>query len=183
MKLIFITLFFSCFIITSCGDKNKNNQGEILPYSVVRNENKEELLEWNKRLFEADLDLLKKFIERRKWDMEVSETGLYWQIYYKTDGEQANVGKIAEFGYVISLLNGEVLYTSEEYGNRTLFLGRNQEEAGLDEGIRKMKVGEKARLILMPHLAFGVPGDGYKVPIYSTLLYDIELISLTTPNE
>jgi FKBP-type peptidyl-prolyl cis-trans isomerase len=177
----FLFIIFLPFVIISCNDINKKQGKEVVPYSTIKNENKEELIEWNKRIFEADMNLVKKFIERRQWDMEISETGLFWQIYNKTDGENAAMGKVAEFKYKISLLSGEVLYTSDEYGNRELYLGRNQEEAGVNEGICKMKVGEKARFILLPHLAFGVAGDGNKIPVYSTLVYEIELISLKTP--
>jgi FKBP-type peptidyl-prolyl cis-trans isomerase len=176
--LIIVTILFF-----SCQEKSDSNKEEKLPFSVIRAKHKEELLEWNKGLVEVDHSVIRKFIERRKWDMQVSPTGLYYQIYLKTNGEPAINGMIAEFSYKTSLLNGTVIYTSEEFGNRSLNLGHNQEESGLDEGIKMMKVGEKARFIMPPHLAFGVPGDGYKVPVYSIVVYEIELLSLSLPKE
>lgn len=181
MKIFFVITILSLITI-SCNRTAKNNaEEESIPYTKAKNAYKKELLEWNKKLVEVDNDVISKFIERRRWKMDVTETGLYWQIYKKTDGKKAQGGDIAEFSYTTSLLNGEVLYSSEKSGNRTLNLDHNQEESGLNEGIKMMKVGEKARFILPPHLAFGITGDGYKVPIYSILVFDVELLSLTQP--
>ncbi len=110
--------------------------------------------------------------------MEISGTGLYYQIYNKTNGENPVDGKVAEIAYSTMLLSGDVLYTSEKSGNRFLHLGHNQEEVGLNEGVMLMKLGEKARFVLPPHLAFGVPGDGHLIPPYTILVYEVELVSL-----
>lgn len=183
MKYILPHLFVVSILILmiSCNNNQQNNDTDrsALPYSVAKMEHKQELLDWNKGIVEIDYTVINKFIERRKWEMQTTGTGLYYQIYDKTNGEKSVDGKIAEFSYTTMLLNGTILYTSEEYGNRTIHLGHNQEEIGLNEGIMMMKVGEKARFILPPHLAFGVPGDGFLVPPYSILVYDIELLSLT----
>jgi FKBP-type peptidyl-prolyl cis-trans isomerase len=52
----------------------------------------------------------------------------------------------------------------------------DQVESGLHEGIKYMKKGEKARLILPPHLAHGLIGDMNKIPMNATLIYDIQVI-------
>lgn len=179
-KAIYLAIFVSILLVlASCNnEKVKENKEESRPYSEVKKEHRDELLEWNKDIVEIDNTVIEKFIERRKWDMEISGTGLYYQIYQETDGEMAVEGKVAEISYTTMLLSGDVLYSSENLGNRMLHLGHNQEESGLNEGIMMMKVGEKARLIMPPHLAFGVPGDGNLVAPYSILVYDIELVAL-----
>jgi FKBP-type peptidyl-prolyl cis-trans isomerase 2 len=75
-------------------------------------------------------------------------------------------------------MDGTLLYTSDSLGNREMLLGHNDEESGVDEALKKMCVGDKAHLIIPPHLAFGVPGDGGAIPPRSILVYDVELISL-----
>jgi len=179
-QVIYLLLCVSILLsFVSCNsDQKPEAEQSALPYSIAKQEHRQELLDWNKEIVEIDHTVIDKFIERRKWSMEISGTGLYYQIYHKTDEEKSVDGKTAEFSYTTMLLNGTVLYTSEEFGNRFIKLGHNQEEIGLNEGLMMMRVGEKARLILPPHLAFGVPGDGYLVPPYSILVYDIELISL-----
>ena len=51
-------------------------------------------------------------------------------------------------------------------------------ESGLEEGILLMKTGGKAKFILPPHLAYGLPGDGKKIPARAILVYDVELLSI-----
>ncbi len=159
------------------------DQQQAVPYSVVKSLHKQELMEWNKGLVEIDYGVIEKYIDRHKWSMEVTQSGLYWQIYSKTDGKPAVDGFVAVFSFKTSLLDGTVLYTSEEFGIRELYLGHNQEESGLNEGIKMMKEGEKARFIMPPHLAFGVPGDGFRVPYYTILVYEIELVQLYEPEQ
>ncbi|HOZ30705.1 MAG TPA: FKBP-type peptidyl-prolyl cis-trans isomerase [Bacteroidales bacterium] len=178
LQLIFVGILLMLF---SCNNEPVNAERKILPYSIVKKIHREELLDWNKNLVEIDYSVIQKYIDRRKWNMAVSETGLYYQIYSITDGQKAVDGLIAVFNYTTSLLDGTVLYTSEEFGNREMHLGHNQDETGLNEGLLLMKKGEKARFILPPYLAFGVPGDGFRVPYYSILVYEIELLDLYAP--
>lgn len=173
-----LILAFICVVILGCNNTNSNTEQKPLPYSVVKKEHEKELLEWNKEIIEIDNTVIDKFIERRKWKMQISGTGLYYQIYHNGEGEKAEDDKIAEFSYTTMMLNGQILYSSQDLGNRFMHLGHNQEESGLNEGLMMMRVGDKARFILPPHLAFGVPGDGYLVPPYTILVYDVELISL-----
>ncbi len=172
-----ILIFIVIIMFLSCGG-SPEKQPEPIPYSEIKNLYKDELMEWNKEITQTDKLIIEKFIERRKWDMNMSGTGLFYQIYHHGNGKKAENGKYAEFKYTTSLLDGTVLYTSEEYGNRTLLIGRFDREIGLHEGLQLMRVGDKARFVLHPFLAFGLPGDGYKVPLQAILLYDIELIDV-----
>jgi FKBP-type peptidyl-prolyl cis-trans isomerase len=170
-------------VVSSCKNETVDQNQKALPYSVVKRLHQQELLDWNKGLVEIDYSVIQKYIDRHKWDMQVAESGLYWQIYSKTNGQQAEMELVAVFNYKTSLLDGTVLYTSEEFGIREIHLGHSQEESGLNEGLLMMKVGEKARFIMPPHLAFGVPGDGFRVPYYSILVYEIELLELYEPQQ
>jgi FKBP-type peptidyl-prolyl cis-trans isomerase FkpA len=46
------------------------------------------------------------------------------------------------------------------------------------EGVQKMKVGGKARLICPPALAYGEQGSGPTIPPNATLVFDIELLDI-----
>ena len=126
-------------------------------------------------------DVIDKYIQRHKWEMQETETGLYYMIYSQTNDIEVKSGDVVEFSFKTSLLNGEVLYDSDATGNRKMKIDMNQEESGLNEGLKLMKKGEKAYFILPPHLAFGVAGDSYKIPPYSVLVYDIEIVDIKTP--
>jgi len=56
--------------------------------------------------------------------------------------------------------------------------GMDNVESGLHEVILLMKVGDKAKVVLPSHLAFGLTGDSSKIPHSTPLVYDIQLIDL-----
>ncbi|HOK38280.1 MAG: FKBP-type peptidyl-prolyl cis-trans isomerase [Bacteroidales bacterium] len=176
-----VMIFILSALTVSCTSKENKAEEKPLPYSVVKKMHRNELLEWNKNIVEFDAEMIRKFIERRRWHMEMSASGLYYQIYHKTNDIKAEIGLIAVFNYKISLLDGTVLYSSDVDGPRNETLGKMETELGLHEGLMMLRKGEKARFICPPHLAFGVPGDGYKVPYNSILVYEIELIDLVKP--
>jgi len=46
------------------------------------------------------------------------------------------------------------------------------------EGVQKMKVGGKARLVCPPELAYGSRGAGSAVPPNATLIFEVELLAI-----
>ena len=175
-KLLYITIL--AVSVVSC-KPNNGEQPEIKdPYSKVKTEKQEETIQINKDMLDVNRDIVEKYIARHNWEMTETESGLLYMIYSKTNDTEVKSGDIVEFSFKTSLLNGEVLYDSDATGNRKMTIDRNQEESGLNEGLKLLKKGEKAYFILQPHLAFGVAGDSYKIPPYSVLVYDIEVVDI-----
>ena len=46
------------------------------------------------------------------------------------------------------------------------------------EGVQKMKVGGKAKLVCPPELAYGSSGAGSDVPPNATLIFEVELLNI-----
>ncbi|HIN39955.1 MAG TPA: FKBP-type peptidyl-prolyl cis-trans isomerase, partial [Flavobacteriales bacterium] len=69
-------------------------------------------------------------------------------------------------------------YSSDIDGTKGFVAGKGEVEDGLDEGVFYMQTGDKAKFILPSHLAYGLMGDGDKVPSHSVLVYDVELIDI-----
>jgi len=57
------------------------------------------------------------------------------------------------------------------------YFSKNSTPRGLIEGLGKMKVGGKARLIMPSSLAYGKDGYG-QIPSYTSLIWDIELVNV-----
>lgn len=170
--LIPISLLLSSF---SC---QRNNQPEQKNMSELKEEYKEPLMDWNKRKIKDQDMQIKGYAERRNWNMTRTGTGLYYEIYKHGEGHAADSGQIAIINYKLHLLDGTYCYSSDSTGPKKLKLGRVELESGLEEALFMMQQGDKARLIVPPHLAYGLPGDGDKIPPDAILVYNVELIDL-----
>ena len=57
-------------------------------------------------------------------------------------------------------------------------LGAGQVIAGWDQGVATMKIGDKVKLTLPPHLAYGAAGYPGAIPPNAVLIFDVELLGI-----
>lgn len=165
--LVAIALFSS-----SCGnDTSITPENDTLSY-------KDPLLNVNKDLVKKENAEIDAYIARYQWEMKKTGTGLRYLIYEQGKGTKADTGMRVEIRFRVNLISGQVVYDSKTDGMKTFMLGKAEVESGLEEGIMLMKVGDKAKLIIPSHLAFGLLGDENKIPKRATLVYDVELVSV-----
>lgn len=164
-------------ILSSMSSCNRDTQQH--PEKVENPEQyNDQLVNVNKTMVENESIEIENYIKRHNWKMQSTGTGLRYLIYYQGSGDSAKTGKHAVMKYSVSLLDGTECYNSEKKGLKEFLIGKGGVESGLEEGIKLMRVGDKAKLILPPHLAFGLTGDDDKIPARATLVYDLELIQL-----
>ena len=108
-----------------------------------------------------------------------TKSGLRYQILQKGDGKQATKGAMVSVHYKGQLLDGTVFDSSYKRKQPIDFaIGVGQVIAGWDEGIQLLKVGDKARLVIPSHLAYGEAGAGGVIPPNATLIFDVELMNV-----
>ncbi|NUM49476.1 MAG: FKBP-type peptidyl-prolyl cis-trans isomerase [Flavobacteriales bacterium] len=169
MKITAYIIFL--FILVACSNTpEKENKNEA-------NKLKEPLIKLNKEISETESEQIDKYIKRRNWNMQETGTGLRYMIYQNGNGVQAKTGNIAQINFEISLLNGTTVYSSNNKPE-AFTIGHDNVESGLHEALTYLKIGDKAKVIIPIHLAFGLAGDMNKIPPRSTLVYDLELVSL-----
>ncbi len=176
MRIIDFTILFSLLfllIFTSCSKKPDNASAQ------KRQVFKENLVKANKGLVKIDQQRIEAYVKRRQWNMQVTQTGLWYQIIDSTLNEKATTGKVAHLKYQVSLLDGTICYSSDSLGIMRFRIGQGGVESGLEQAILLMKIGEKGRFILPPHLAHGLLGDDNKIPYRSIIVYNAELLNLT----
>ncbi len=108
-----------------------------------------------------------------------TESGLYHKTINKGSGAQAEAGKTVSVHYKGTLLDGKKFDSSYDRNEPIEFpLGNGHVIPGWDEGIALLKVGEKARFVIPPHLAYGEAGAGGVIPPNATLIFDVELMDV-----
>lgn len=98
-------------------------------------------------------------------------------------GQIAKVGDVVSMNYTGKLQSGVVFDSNVDpkfqHVEPFVFnLGAGQVIAGWDKGIVGMKVGEKKTLIIAPEDAYGAGGVHGVIPPNSTLVFDVELVSI-----
>lgn len=115
-------------------------------------------------------------------DTTATESGLKYIVIEKGTGSSAEKDKAVEVHYTGYLLDGKIFDSSRERGEPIEFvLGTGKVIKGWDEGIALMSVGDKYRLIIPPGLAYGSKGAGNVIPPDATLVFDVELMSVSEP--
>lgn len=98
--------------------------------------------------------------------------------------EVAKTGDTVSMNYTGRLQSGTVFDSNVDpkfghAGQPLIFtLGAGQMIPGFDKGVIGMKVGEKKTLTLSPEEAYGAEGRPPVIPQNSTLIFDVELVSI-----
>src|SRR5499426_2212200 len=94
-------------------------------------------------------------------------------------GATAQAGQTVSVHYSGWLENGKKFDSSVDRGQPFSFpLGTGRVIKGWDEGVKGMKVGGKRKLTIPSMLGYGAQGAGGAIPPNSTLIFDIELLSV-----
>lgn len=117
-------------------------------------------------------------LEERKLGYTFTESGLGIKTIKEGTGEQPSEGKIVKVHYTGYLLDGTKFDSSVDRDRPFEFpLGKGRVIKGWDEGIPKLKVGQKAFLFIPPDLGYGSRGTG-PIPANSTLIFEVELLEI-----
>jgi FKBP-type peptidyl-prolyl cis-trans isomerase len=95
-------------------------------------------------------------------------------------GREAQSGDTVYVRYTGTLLNGDEFASSHEQGDRPFkfTIGKHDVIRGFEDGVLGMKVGGRRKLRVPPNLGYGATGSSIEVPPNSTLLFDVELLSI-----
>lgn len=105
--------------------------------------------------------------------------GLIVEKYHEGAGAPAQKGQVVSVHYTGTLENGQKFDSSRDRGQPIEFpLGQGHVIAGWDEGIAQLRVGDKAKLTIPGHLAYGPAGIPGVIPPNATLIFDVELVGV-----
>jgi len=109
----------------------------------------------------------------------MSDTELKIEKLTEGTGEAARKGEKVTVHYTGWLTDGSKFDSSVDRGDPFVFvLGAGQVIQGWDEGVATMKVGDKVKLTIPHHMAYGEQGYPGAIPPKATLVFDVELLGV-----
>lgn len=118
----------------------------------------------------------------KKKGVTVLPSGLQYRIMSEGKGKSPKSDDQVSVHYKGSLIDGSVFDSSFNRGKPAEFKA-NQVIKGWSEALQLMKEGSKWELVIPPELAYGTSGAGRKIPPNSTLIFEVELLSIAKRQE
>ena len=177
LKRIIHTFYFLIIIILLLSCNNNDNNTKV--HKPKPADYGQKLINANVHLTHTEDELIEEYISRYKWDMVKTNSGLRYFIYKKGNGKSVDKKSRVKINFKTNLINGKMIYSSDNEGTKMFNIGKGEVEKGLEEGILLLKVGDKAKFIIPSHLGFGLLGDEKNIPSKATLIYDVELVEIS----
>ncbi|MEN8224569.1 MAG: FKBP-type peptidyl-prolyl cis-trans isomerase [Bacteroidota bacterium] len=122
---------------------------------------------------------LAEYLQTNNITTEPLASGLIFIEEKKGSGSNPKAEEMVSVNLTVTLVDGTKIFSSEDRGEPFEYqYGQNFDTPGLEEGVGMMKKGGKARLIVPHQIAYGAEAKGQMIPAYSTIIYDVELVSM-----
>ena len=173
-------MFLFALFLSSC----QHTRQVPPPDNLEKISKQEQLFKINQYLVRQDATIIRSEAIRRGWNLKETATGLFYEILPDNQAKSEKNSDITSgdevtLDYTISLLDGTPCYSSVKLGPKVFRVENSEAESGLHEAVQLLHQGDSARLILPPHLGFGMVGDGNKIPPRAILLYRIKIRTVT----
>ena len=131
----------------------------------------DELIRINRTMITQDREQINGYLKKTNRQFTETNTGLWYSVLENGSGPAVKTGDNVSFDFECTLLNGEPCYS----GTQTIRVGYTDAGSGVTEGLQLMQEGSDFLFIVPPYLAFGLTGDGGKIPGRAILLYRIRI--------
>jgi FKBP-type peptidyl-prolyl cis-trans isomerase len=164
----FLLIYLAFFVLLQgrCG------RSEQAPYAPAVSHDRQRLQEVNKYLSEKEQDILQAYVNRQQLDMKQSNRGYFYQLVEEGRGEKISVDDVAQLYGAIFLIDGTRCYTYGKEHPLEVKVGSFSGITVLNAALTGVRQGSHLRLVVPSFLAFGLLGDGDKIPPRSPLVCD-----------
>lgn len=185
-------LFLLLFLLCACGDAKVDKQSEaakVDPAPAKEALSQDALIQKLSSALSSDTgrvaaeqNTIVNHAIDQSLDLEVTRSGLFYQIETPGDGPRLKWADYVKVHYKGSFLDGRVFDSSYKRGEPIQFYVGNMITAW-NEGLQLLSPGAKARFITPSHLAYGEKGfligqGDTLVPAHTILVFDLEVIEL-----
>ena len=113
---------------------------------------------------------------KKEAGVQTTASGLAYKVLKEGNGNAPAATDVVQVNYVGKLIDGTVF--DESKGTPAEFRV-DQVIKGWTEILQLMKVGEKVKVVIPQELAYGARFAGEKIPPFSTLVFEIELLKVS----
>ncbi|MDD3877035.1 MAG: FKBP-type peptidyl-prolyl cis-trans isomerase [Bacteroidales bacterium] len=127
---------------------------------------------------QEEVEFRERYLRTNNITVQPQASGLYYIETTRGTGSKPLPGSFVQAHYKGYLLDGTVFHSSYDENRPISFkIGSGRIIDGFEEGIKLMSKGGKATFIIPSNLGYG--GEELEnIPPYSTLIYEVELISI-----
>lgn len=133
---------------------------------------KEHMINANRTISRAEETSIDEYVSRRGWSMSKLDDGTRLWEYKVGGGRNVEVEDSVTITYDIEAINGKPIYNDLQ---ETFVAGRRQKLIGLDNAVLHLRYGSCAKVILPSSVAYGIGGDGDRIPQSAILVIDLQI--------
>lgn len=168
------SLFAILLLFLACNRQERKTDIQHLEKKEFENR----LILSHRSFLEKEKERINHYVDSLALPFESTGTGLRYFIEKENEkGDSLKKGDVVVIDYVLTSIYGDTLYQSIEDYPQEFMVDYDQVESGLHEGIKLMRVGERAIFIIPAHLAHGITGDQAAIKSQTTLVYKIHLLA------
>ena len=170
--LLTIAIVSFVTVLSGCTDNTDKQNAD----KVDLKQERERLEEANRNLVLREKAMIDEYIKNSDKEFVETGTGLRYRIVSQGNDSLIKTGDVVTMEYEMRLLNGDLLYSSDNDGLKTFEVGHGGVESGLEEAVLYMHQGDEAEVIIPAYLAYGLIGDGNRIPPRSIIVYNLKII-------
>jgi len=122
---------------------------------------------------------LEAYLNENNITIDPLESGLFYIEEKKGSGRSPKADEMVSVNLTVSLVDGTKIFSTDDRGEPFEYqYGQNFDTQGLEEGVGMLRKGGKAKLIVPHRIAYGAESKGQMIPPYSTIIYEVELVSM-----
>lgn len=179
-RYIIYHIILICLCVSIIGGcRQKYRQAESARHSGMPDQ--EQLLRTNQLMIRKNADAIREAATVNGWHLTETGTGVFYQVIRESrKGRESGIkaGDGVRLAYKLTLLDGTQCYSSDKMGPKQFIVEKSEAESGLHEVIKLLLPGDSVLIVLPPHRAFGLAGDGDRIPPQSILVYQIRIDSV-----
>lgn len=144
-----------------------------------------ESVEINKKINALEEEVLKEYAAKDSLNTYYNSSNGFWYAVTSEGKMERKVeaGDQILFSTEIMDLGNNVIYTSEEIGQQSYYVDKENIVQGLRDGLKLLHEGAEATFLFPSHKVFGFSGNNDRIENNQPLVYKIKIIKINKEHE